>query len=256
MNLIKRSLVEPFRIRELKPSLEKDIPILIYQMGKVASTSIFKSLQAVHGGWVIQLHDHQPDQYTRRKLKRRMVFDYALKEGKPIKVITLTREPVGRNIACLFENFIQNTGRAWADPDINVELLRQHFMKEFDHNEPLRWFDENLKAHFGIDCYSKEFSGQGYQYYENGPVSVLAMQCELPDDLKARMVGDFVGISDFTLKNANVGSKKPYSGLYGEFKDTVRFPEAYMKRMCESRYFRHFYCQDIIDKTWDRWIEK
>ena len=234
--------------------MERATPILVYQMGKVGSSSVFKSLDALHDGWVIQLHDYQPHEYTRRKLRRRMVFDFATKEKQQIKVITLTREPVGRNVACLFENFVQWTGRSWNDPDISIELLKDYFINNLDHKEPLRWFDENLNAHFGIDCYAKPFSENGFQFYEHGSVSVLAMQCELPDPTKEELIDDFVGLSGFHLKHVNVGSEKPYKELYREFKEKVRFSSSYLKMMCESRYFKHFYKQAVIDEVHDRWV--
>lgn len=253
LKAFKRTFVEPVRKRRLMPSLEQGTPILIYQMGKVASTSIFRSLEARHEGWVIQLHEYEPEEYTTRKLKRRMVFDHALKYGKRVNVITLTREPIGRNVACLFENFVQWTGRSWGDPDIMLSVLEDYFLNEFDHDFPLRWFDDNIKAHFGIDCYSKPIADTGFQTFEEGPVRLLVLHCELPDVEKCRQIEAFLGISDFELQSANVGSKKPYADLYRDFKEQVRLPEAYIDKMCNSRYFTHFYSADVVESVRKRW---
>jgi len=249
----KKLFVEPIRRRALRPELELAIPVLVYQMGKVASSTIHGSIEPVYPGWVIQIHEYEPDKITKRKLKRRMVFDWARKEGKPLDIVTLTREPIGRNVAWLFENYTSWTKCDWSDPNIKVADLERYFHEEFDQDYPLVWFDENIKKYFGIDCYSKPFSHQGWQVYQEGNVRVLAMQCELPDDSKQSLLQDFLKIDEIPLIQKNVGAKKPYATLYKDFRETVKFSEKYLRKMCDSRYFQHFYSSDVIQKVYERW---
>ena len=174
------------------------------------------------------------------------------------------REPIGRNVSAFFHFVsgardsidkthlpVSELGRLFLDnPEQKVASKNQVFL---DHEQPLEWFDVNIKKYFGIDVYEKPFPEIGMSTYVSGNVELLAMRIDVDDVEKERAIREFLNYPAFKLINTNVGSAKDYSSLYSEFKKNVRLPAAYIEKMCDSKYFRHFYTDDEIRKVGDFW---
>ena len=264
-------------------------PLLIYQMGKVGSKTIQRSLRTIKlDRPVFHVHFLTPDRVKRTEKERRKYlgtdrmgllrhvwqYQYLLKRlgsrsnGKKWKIITLTREPIGRNIATFFENLsveaLDDGHRYRIQSDYygfegtftleNIDQLKHLFFERLYHDRPLVFFDEELKGMFGIDVFACEFpTSKGYKIYEGERADVLLIRLESLNDCATDAFREFLGIEDFTLVNANVASAKVYAPLYRKFKKTAVLPEDYVERMYTSKYTQHFYSQEEIARFRARW---
>jgi Putative capsular polysaccharide synthesis protein len=218
-------------------------PVFVYQMGKVASSSIYRSIKTEYKG--LSLHAHS---FTKDHVKPsvRYLYEINKKEKIPIKIISLIREPIGRNISAFYENFKRDLGINFEDNPYTTIELHKLFLKDHDHNIPLIWFDHNLLNNFNIDVYQQPFPEIGYTAYRNENVDLLLMKHNLDNKIKEEVVGEFLNIKNFKLINYNVASSKIYFDSYREFQQ-LPIPDWYISKMIDSKYVKHFYSSEIDD---------
>ncbi|MCA9248240.1 MAG: hypothetical protein KDA42_14025 [Planctomycetales bacterium] len=247
-----------FRSSMLEPAtfgrrLAKCDPVLVFQMGKVASTSVYYAAKESYPGAVVHTHwltaDHADWQV--RRLYREV---YAAR--RPLRVITLTREPIGRNLSAFFQNYEELTGTARGEVEFSVAELTELFLEKYHHDFPLTWFEDNIERYFGVDVYAEPFPDRGYQQHERGNVRLLLLRSELDDRDKAQAVGEFLDLPQLAIRPRNVGERKGYGDEYGRFKNAVKLPPEYIERMCASRYFQHFYAAETIDSVRAKWLAR
>ncbi len=208
-----------FRIRE-----QGKQPILVYQMGKVGSSTVVQTLGAAQLQSPIH-HIHTlttrgiretekhyygqrprftaPSQWpnTKHLFASHYLFDQ-LRQGhspkQPWKIISLVRDPVARNISDFFENieilipdyYARRRRNEVASTELSTYFLAQYS----DHDVPLNWLDIELHAVFGIDVYATKFSKeQGYQIYKGDEVEVLVLRLESLYKCLAPALYEFLG---------------------------------------------------------------
>lgn len=255
-------------------------PIINYQMGKVGSSTVQASLEAMSLDQpVYHVHFLNPERVRQIEQQRRKYFrteKYALlrrpwlyqflfeqiqKKDRRWKLITLVREPIARNVSTFFENLevTKNPGSAAyaiksdyydfnieADPE-NLDELIELFFDRLVHERPLRYFDDEIKAVFGIDVFATEFPiDKGYSVYQGEYADLLLIRIEDLDQCANTVFKQFLGLDDFKLVQANIASDKIYAPLYKAFKRTIRFPEDYVRKMYESEYACQFYSDEEI----------
>ncbi|MEQ9304943.1 MAG: putative capsular polysaccharide synthesis family protein, partial [Marinoscillum sp.] len=76
------------------------------------------------------------------------------------------------------------------------------------------------------------------------------------DKIKEQLIAEFLGLDSFKLKNYNVSENKVYAKLYRDFKSNVSLPDTYLNEMAESKYFKHFYDNEVIKEVCDKWRNK
>jgi hypothetical protein len=176
-------------------------------------------------------------------------------EAMPLNVISLTREPIGRNVSAFFQNFERDAGVHYNKSNFSLEELKAIFLKKFNHELPLRWFDKNIKENFGIDVYANSFPQYGYATYSHKNIRLLIMQSEIGDNKKVKVLRDFLKLSEFQITNRNIGEEKEYASIYKDFRTNVKLPFDYIDKMCKSRYFNHFYNKEYISSVKKKWSE-
>lgn len=135
----------------------------------------------------------------------------------------------------------------YEDPD-NMAMM--------DHNLPLFWFDDNIKKYFDIDVFSKPFPDSGHIVISNNNTEMLTFRIELHDSEKELLLREFTNLPSLSLSNTNIGSSKDYSKKYKEFKNLAVLPDSYIRKMRESKYFRHFYSENEITQICDKWTSR
>ena len=265
-------------------------PVIVFQMGKVGSTSIKRSLEALNLDLAVY-HSHlltkeriAETEKKRKKffgteresyLKRPWLNQFLHKEivkkhnGKKWKVITLTRDPIARNVSTFFENLevqaIERNGTFEVRSDYydilrtvvtlnDMQVLIDLFFSKLRHESSLEFFDRELKEIFGVDVYVSEFpKTKGYNIYRSTRADVLLIRLE---DLNARAgqaFNEFLNIDNFILKSENVGSQKIYAPLYKRFLQTITWPESYLDKFYESKFMNHFYTENEIKGFRKKW---
>lgn len=230
----------------------KAIPILVYQMGKVGSYGIYSSLKRVYPGAVLHAHHFHAQHHDHRI---RYLYKRTMESGRPLRLITLVREPLGQMMSSFFENFDYHFDHmAYRDQQTPEQLLESFMkMKRLDGGE--HWFNTNMKPVLGVDIFKLPFDREkGYQTYENGPIEILLMQCELEDTIKEHLISEFLELPQFQLNRANEGKGKLYAKRYRDFKTHARFSANYLEQLCEGTYFKHFYTKKKRSEVRERWI--
>jgi hypothetical protein len=265
-------------------------PIVIYQMGKVGSKTIKKSLEALNLNVPIY-HTHlltwnriKETEKERKKyfgtsriayLKRPWLNTFLRKQldkgldGKRWKIVSLTRESIGRNISTFFENLKYRElvpGKKWEIRsdyyNINAtevtlddfHILEGLFFSRLKHDTPVVFFDQELKEVLGVDVFLKKFpKDKGYNIYHSNQVDVLLIRLENLNECVNKAFKEFLSIDNFTLVNTNTGSSKVYAELYNKFKEKIRFSTSYLNKMYTSKYMQHFYSEEEISKFSKKW---
>lgn len=265
-------------------------PLLIYQMGKVGSKTVMTTLRTLGLDIPIyHLHFLTNERITeteakRKKyfrtdrysyLKRPWMYQFLRKQidsglnCKKWKIVTLTREPIARNISTFFENLevtsldTENKYEIKSDYyDINpmivklddIRKLSPLYFENLNHDSPLVFFNKELKGIFGIDVFASEFpKSKGYEIYENEKAHVLLIRLENLNQCAKMAFKDFLDIDDFTIVNTNIGGEKVYAPIYKKFKETVVMPQDYLDKFYNSKYMRHFYNESEIESFRAKW---
>jgi hypothetical protein len=241
-------------------------------MAKVASSSVTAALRQHESLNVFQIHLLSPDniRWTRRHDRYRApgarddldlvgtaLYRGVIRKGGKAKIITLVREPIGRNIAAYFQRLDGFWQTERAHEKIPLDDLIEGFFAKYHHDWPLKWFDVEFKRVLGVDVYEHEFSRDaGHARIDSGCYQVLVMRHDLEDGLKARCLEELVPPIKVVLMPSNVGDEKPYAQVYREFLRAIKMPEAYVDRMLYSKYTRHFFGDEEIDRLRSKWMRR
>jgi len=270
-NRLKIALVRLYRKasnHQLRQSLDlllfRKTPVIVYQMGKVGSSSIWQSL-LTHQVMVYHCHslnmDHlqgKRDKGTATELTELSiwVYEHIVKPQRRAKYITLVREPIELNISRYFQN-IESIHHS-EDPlvKLTLEELCEDFIKNHSHSDyALEWFDKEIQEVLGIDVYDHPFPHEvGYQVIKNKHSELLILRTDTPDPIKEAAIKDFVGLTDFSLATYNVGEDKKYSPVYRAFKAQIHLPADDIDKNCQSRLMRHFFLKEEVDAVRAKWL--
>jgi hypothetical protein len=242
-------------------------PILVYQMGKVGSSSIFAAVAAL-GVSVFHIHTLNPKSLAERTERSRAqghipmhirhshrVRENFLEKNRPLRIITAVRDPIARNISAYFQNlhFLREQKSAFDEDELNA--IMSEFMSNYSHSVPLTWFDQEIRDVIGVDVYEHPFpKNEGVQRIHEKDKDILILKAETSDEVKINAIKEFLRISELSLEPKNIGEEKPYKHYYKAFLNRIQLPEAYLKEMYESRYAQHFYTPEEINKFRERWM--
>jgi hypothetical protein len=243
------------------------IPVIIYQMGKVGSTSIARSLQLKGTTVVVQTHwlrkDYQPRKNANyaeilRGRQIQWMHRHIIEHSRKAKFITLVRDPVAVNIGWFFQNLQWIAGLQGDDVEqVPLEKLLDIFYTRHvrqDTKRIINWFDDEFFSALGVDIYRYPFpKEQGFLRIEEGSHEMLIMRLEIDDTIKERCLADFLGDVDFKLVRTNVGSEKYYAETYKAFKDAVIIPPEVLDANYHSRFIQHFYTDEEIKTFRAKW---
>jgi hypothetical protein len=228
------------REAKIKRRLKAGLPLFLYQLGKVGSSSLEHSLVPTWPGLTVHSHSLTPAEGETIELIG--MRELVVKKRKPFLVISMVREPIARNISAFFENYDRELGKTvGARANLSVDEMIEIFLTKYNHDHPLTWFDNRMKPDCGIDVFDYQFPANGVQVIEHNHVRMLLMRSEIDDQLKESAVNDFLGMKDFRLKRVNDASQKAYIETYRLFREKFVPPDWYIEKMYESRYFKHFY---------------
>ncbi len=248
------------------------LPVLVYQMGKVGSTTIYETLKE---SGISSTHIHvllpknldwvrndcevkgiaTPDDRFRRVLARQI-----RKRRKQVRIITLVRDPISQNFSSFFQNFERVSGRMIRKGDeanFDIDEIVTLYRSDYSKTTAVKFFDNELGPSTGIDVYRTSFPHEkGYQILQDGPVSLLILRVDTPDSEKVSAINEFLGTSLNELKQKNISSEKAYADLYAQFKKKLKLPRDTVAELVDSKYCRHFFTERERAELFDRWVEQ
>lgn len=256
-------------------------PLLIYQMGKVASSSIYRSIKQY---WAVSpvYHVHVLSNENLRVLDRVIRKSYPRTHNIPDhllageflrryiprtspktkwKIITLVRDPIARNISSFFQDL--KTRHLYLEYSKIIEnhdiegaagLLADAFLKNHDHSRPLNWFDMELKRVFKIDIFSMPFDKEsGFKIYNSELGSALLIKLEKLRECAEPALSQFLKMDGFRLIDENISDKKEYASLYHTVRQSIKFPDDFITKIYSSKLVRHVYTDNEINQFKFKW---
>ena len=242
-------------------------PIIVHTMGRVGSSTVAFACDELDGYETYHTHflNQQSIDDLLRRAERRgrkiapnisrslVVLNDILPKTDEVKMITLVRDPVARNLSGCFANFLTKKPRSEG-----ALLTRQEVQDQFDqfyHDRPLWWFDRELKEALEIDLLAHPFSKEDqFQRLKFGQIDLLAMQAELDDEIKLRVLQEFLGTNKLGLKRRNVHAKK--DDRYGQFLQYAPVTSDYMDKFYDQPYVNHFYTTEAIAEFRKKWSSR
>lgn len=232
--------------------------VLIYQMGKVGSTSLELALSDVNHFHT--LYDNPPCYIHRERRSRFRHFlkmmgsalkRLLIRRRKRVKIVSLVREPYGRNVSMFFQDLpywmikYQEINR-YDSREEGLGFLFDTFNEVYDHRYFDSWFDRELKRLTGIDIFTHPFDRErGCQVICQGRYEVMLIKLEKMASLQSEIEA-FVGYP-FEMRQSNVGEQKWYACLYREFRERYTPANAYLEGLYDTRTVRHFYSDEEIE---------
>lgn len=236
-------------------------PVIVYQMGKVGSSTLKNSLEennipALHIHRYFFKNTERPNtlKLLPHKLKNRVVFN-RFSKGDKVKIITFYRDPLSRNISSFFQN-LDVYFKTSEFESLDYKILEERFNKAINlHDTPNNWFDLEFKKKLNIDVFKYPFNKQkGYTLISKGNIEVFLCVTNKINHLETEL-GDFLELDDFKLNNSNIGDKKWYKDLYIEFKERYKPTTKMLDTLYGSNTINHFYNDDEINRMKSRWLQ-
>jgi hypothetical protein len=243
-------------------------PIIIYQMGKVGSSSVERILKGAnldrpvyHVHFLSHRGIANAEKYflslnnsgTPHHIKLSKILRKKICKSKDFrwKVITLVREPVARDVSDCFQNLesyhphlIDRKGTAKKAKII--QLLENHF-RAYDANKDYtaNWFDNELRSTFELDVYKYPFNFQdGFSLITANNIDLLVLRLENLDSTFNRAFNRFLDSNiSFNMYRSNVGQNKRYSATYRYLLENLTLPYKICEKIYSSKYASHFYTQ-------------
>ncbi len=253
-------------------------PILVYQMGKVGSGTIHKSLinnnisnSVLHlhflNRYILKqsrgpkLYGIYPQPYhvylgiaTRKALNKHLNY--------PIKIISLVRDPIAIKISSIFQNphiarMSISTSDGVIDPQKAIKYFESELKEPHTFDYISNWFDNELKTVFDIDVFASPFPTKtGYAIYSKGMVEALVIRLEDLSEKGPKVITDFLGLEkQLDLKQSNVRSESKEANAYREVLDSISLSTPLCKEIYSSKFVNHFYNDTEINKFISRWTK-
>jgi Putative capsular polysaccharide synthesis protein len=241
----------------------KDCTILVYTMGKVGSSTIHSSLKRRLPETDI-FHVHFLSEFW---LKKRLPsldihFHQNIKIGNDIlgyirehssrrlKVITLVREPIIRDISGIFENWKAHFGEAVA---VSEDLL-QAKMDSHSHEYTLTWFDTEFRNFLDFDIYAVPFDKErGFTIYKSSRADILCLRLEDLSRVYKEAFKAFLNLEGLDLIDRNKSADKDRKSLYRDVTKSYKVDKAKLEEVYSSRYVTHFYTAPEIAMFIKKW---
>ena len=268
--------VERVQIRLL--DFAKNPPVFIYQMGKVGSSTVYRSLKKNKlSNPVFHVHfltfsgiknaekshksiKSEPIPYhiqlsklLRNKLNR--------SSNTKMKIITLVREPIGHEISGFFQNIkllnanlIADNGRINNDKALS---FLENKIKKYNNKTGYidTWFDNEIKAVFNIDVFDHPFDHiKGFCIVRQKNIDLLILRLEDLNRNFSRALTDFLSLKQpVEMIKTNIGKNKKYASVYQYVKKHIVIPESVCRKIYNSRFSTHFYNEKMREGFIGKW---
>jgi hypothetical protein len=242
-----------------------DNDILVYQSGKVGSSSICNSLTKlninvthVHMLTDSFIYDLVPELAWAPTIDELHIIRKSskycsdrIKMSEKLKIITLVREPLIRDYSQFLYHMDELVRAERLPPEgpsrkAFADGIRRRATQngKCKYGYQFEWFDQELKAVFGIDVYAHPFDAEvGYSIITQGNIDVLVVKLERLNELE-NVVGAFVGAPHFKLINTNEAKNKSYSARYKSFRRFENLPREVVDMYYDgNRLMNHFYAE-------------
>ncbi|MCF8055236.1 MAG: glycosyltransferase [Desulfocapsa sp.] len=258
---------------------ENETVYLIYQMGKVGSSSIYKALKEhypsvpiyhIHFLEPTRLRDsitwHNENNFP--QLPEHLLVSKKLgkllsenKEKIKWKIISLARDPISLQASIIFQNLEEAFSRIIDREKDHVDMEKatvmvEEFLSDYATREShfVNWFDNEIKEVFRIDIYDYPFDQErGFSIIEKDNVDILLLKFEKLNECFTDAFFQFSGSKNIQLPHANIGSDKQYGDDYRELTNALKLPGSLCRDIYATKLVQHFYSPQEVDIFMNKW---
>ena len=251
-------------------------PIIIYQIGKVGSSSVIKAMRdCIPKEPILGMHNlanlkegivhalaHLPDPSEAMEVLHQGMaiteWMATLSDDIKLSVITMVKDPISRNIS----HFFHAIGSFWPDfkhrfevGDIDMEEVRDTFLGLFLSFKFEEWFRQNFEPIFPIDVSTISFDhDKGFAIAEppNARYRVMVMRSDDISRVLTPACKEFIGADVTLAARANTAEEKFYSTVYREFKK-LPLPSWYVANMLDDAVIRNYYSKSEIEGMYSKY---
>jgi hypothetical protein len=178
-------------------------------------------------------------------------------QAMPVWEAALQSRKLDLNVTNLRALMSESVAFHLAKPDRTLAELTQeldagnseHIMFCWLVHNYVHWFEEQLLPFFAVDILGGRFR-DGFQIAGNA----LILKFEDLSNHGERVLAAYAKRPRFKLVHENAGTRNAHGELYREMTSATRFPAAFVDRLCDGPYVRHFYGDDERDAMRRRWI--
>ncbi len=259
--------------------------ILVYQQGRVASTSVFESLCALKLPAPIY-HVHTISEsnaqrrieearrqrgridrnlFTGRAIGREIARRGADRRGEPWKVVSIFRDPISVMMSLHFMNAEKSFGRLLdGKAGLEAGAAIAHFRTIFENDDPSRWsistwYEDVFREELGIDVYEYEFDREaGYSIIDAPGFRVLLIRYEDMAGVFQKAVAEWLHVdpSEVHLERFHIHRDRRFDRTHDQVKKNLRVSRGACDRVYGTRFAKHFYSRGAIDRLTERWCEE
>jgi hypothetical protein len=169
-----------------------------------------------------------------------------------IKVITMVREPMGREVSDIFENW-KGLLHVNSISELSFTDLEK-YLDQHDHEYVLNWFDTEFKAYLHFDIYAEPFDKEnGYSIYKTPKADILCIRTEKMNECLVKAMKEFAGVDLVLSASANTSETKEGKELYTELNKNYKASKQKLQTLYTSKLVSHFYTKEEIDKFIKKW---
>ncbi len=238
---------------------------IIYTMGKVGSSSVYHTLKEImpyndifhvhflSDYWLNEVLPHT-NHTNQIQFSKDLVKYINQKQHKRLKIISLVREPISRDISNIFQNPVDYVAGKNIDNVTVEELIEKS--EEKGHEYTLNWFDSESKNFLNFDIYSLPFDiNKGYKIYKTKKFDLLLIKLENLNECYQDAFNAFFNLKISSLKVVNEGNTKATDKLAEKVKSKYKVKEETLSSIYRSKYVKHFYSDSEIEKFSSKWLE-
>lgn len=248
-----------------------DKVILILTPGKVGSTSVYHSLKKEFPQHlVMHLHtltDEGMDIITKHYLEKKektlphhltrskvVINNWGLIKNKRIKIITLFREPISREVSGFFQDIIYEMGTTKGNIDQTIKMIKKKVYEMGPRLYEEDWIQSELVNNFNFNVYSEGFNvSKGYSSYASERGELLILRTDKLNDIFPEAMNHFFQSDKrFELIHSNIGEKKYYSESYKKTRSEIKINQSTLEQATESVFFQTFF-KDKISDIFENW---
>lgn len=266
-------------IRLARELLVRGRPIIVYQMGKVGSSTILGGLQrrmlddSVHHIHVLSpkiiVESREHVVKERRALPEQLEHSLQIREyldsgiDPSIDVITAVREPIAQLISAIFQNLneqqphlIEEDGR-WREKEIESFVQSRIESYNVDHEWNCNWFDNDFLPALGVDVYQHVFDqASGAATIVKGRCRILLLRLESSENWVDEITRFLNFDSDLELVKLNDSNDKDYKTTYRAITNRLKFSRELLDKIYSTKFCRHFYSPQMIESFKQRWCKE
>lgn len=245
-----------------------DTPILVFTMAKVGSLSVYSSIKKRSNIPIFHVHSLDENEilegvntcfehgiYPSSRSPVPLINREIINKQQPLKIISLFRNPIDRNLSAFFDAFKMYTGVDPIKYNNEVSLLKDIYLDKLPHYYPTKWYEKQFFEGVNFNVYNYNFDKEKeYSVYKGEGVELLMMNCNLDNRIKEDLISNFCNIRNFKLINTNVTSDSKSGALYVNFKKEIKFDKVYLDSLLNTTYFNHFFTNKEKEKTYEKWL--